>query len=70
MNLERIFSVLCTYEYTNLKNNPSIYGIIHHYIHWGYTFENYLIDTESTTENSKENNKLNHYDLIKVWTGR
>lgn len=62
MNLERIFSVLCTNEYENLKDNPSIYGIIHHYIHWGYTFENYLKD--------KEDDKLNNYDLIKVWTGR
>jgi hypothetical protein len=70
MNLERIFSVLCTYEYNNLKDNPSIYGIIHHYIHWGYTFESYLIDSESTSKNRKDSNKLNHYDLIKVWTGR
>ena len=62
MNLERIFSVLCTYEYDNLKENPSLYGIIHHYIHWGYTFESYLMDIEKS--------KLNHYDLIKVWTGR
>jgi hypothetical protein len=65
MNLERIFSVLCTYEYNNLKDNPSLYGIIHHYIHWGYTFESYLIDKDN-----KEDKKLNHYDLIKVWTGR
>lgn len=70
MNLERIFSVLCTYEYNNLKDNPSIYGIIHHYIHWGYTFESYLIDRESANENPNEDNKLNHCDLIKVWTGR
>ncbi len=62
MNLERIFSVLCTNEYENLKNNPSIYGIIHHYIHWGYTFDSYLKD--------KDKNNLDYYDLIKVWTGR
>lgn len=62
MNLERIFSVICSNEHDELKVNPSIYGIIHHYIHWGYTFESYLID--------KEENKLNNYDLIKVWTGR
>ena len=57
MNLERIFSVISTYEYNNLKDNPSIYGIIHHYIHWGYTFENYLNDKESY--NKKKNKKKN-----------
>jgi hypothetical protein len=30
----------------------------------------YLIDTESIKETPNEDNKLNHYDLIKVWTGR
>ena len=70
MNLERIFSVLCTYEYNNLKENSSLYGIIHHYIHWGYTFDSYLNDKKSVNENNNKNNKLNHCDLIKVWTGR
>lgn len=62
MCIERIFSLICSYEYVDLQNNPSIYGIIHHYIHWGYTFEKYLED--------KNKNNLDHLDLVKVWSGR
>ena len=62
MNLERVLSVIFTYEYEPLRKDPSIYGIIHHYIHWGYLFENYI--------NDKKNKKLEKYDLLKVWSGR
>ena len=62
MNFERIFSVLCSYEYQELYEQKSLYGIIHHYIHWGYNFENYI-------EDQKEN-KLEQLPLIKVWSGR
>ena len=44
---------------------PSIYGTIHHYIHWGYQYLNYLEDMKNNTENPK-----NHLDIIKVWSGR
>ena len=62
MNLERVLSVIFSYEYEPLRKDPSIYGIIHHYIHWGYLFENYI--------NDKKNKKLENYDLLKVWSGR
>ena len=62
MDFERIFALICFYENRDLINKPSIFGIIHHYIHWGYTLEQYLTD--------KINNNLNRYDIIKVWTGR
>lgn len=62
MNFERIFGLLCCYENSNLVNNPSIFGIIHHYIHWGYTYDSYI--------NDKNTDKLKDLKLIKVWTGR
>ena len=62
MNFERIFSVICSYEHQELYDKKSIYGIIHHYIHWGYNFEKYLED--------QKQNKLEHFPLIKVWSGR
>lgn len=62
MNFERIFSVICSYEHKELYEQKSIYGIIHHYIHWGYNFEQYIED--------QKKNKLEQYPLIKVWSGR
>ena len=62
MNFERIFPLVCFAEDNELIKNPSLFGIIHHYIHWGYTFENYLAD--------KENNSNDRFPIIKVWTGR
>ena len=62
MDFERIFALLCMFENEDLYLSPSIFGIIHHYIQWGYTFEKYLID--------KQNNKISNYDIIKVWSGR
>ena len=62
MNLERIFGLICTIENRNLIINPSFYGKIHHYIHWGYTFDMYL--------NDRQKNNLDKYDIIKVWSGR
>lgn len=69
MNLERIFGLICTYENNNLIQNPSFYGKIHHYIHWGYTFDMYLID-KSNDNKLNDNKKLDKYDIIKVWSGR
>jgi hypothetical protein len=62
MNLERIFGLICTIENRNLILNPSFYGKIHHYIHWGYTYDMYL--------NDRNKNNLDKYDIIKVWSGR
>ena len=62
MDFERIFGLICNYQ-NNDVNNPSIYGIIHHYIHWGYSYDSYLKD-------KCEDGKLNHLDIIKVWSGR
>ena len=62
MDFERIFGLICFYENKNLINEISLYGKIHHYIHWGYTYDNYISD--------KNNNKLDHLDIIKVWSGR
>jgi hypothetical protein len=61
MSVERIFGLICSYENIDLQLNPSIFGKIHHYIHWGYTYENYTLD--------KNNNNLK-VPLIKIWTGR
>jgi hypothetical protein len=62
MDFERIFGLICFYENNNLINDISLYGKIHHYIHWGYTYDNYL--------NDKSNNKLDNLDIVKVWSGR
>ena len=58
MNLERILGLIFTYENPDLIQQPSIYGIIHHYIHWGYSYNKYL------------NESIPDLDIIKVWTGR
>jgi len=63
MDFERIFGLICNYENKNF-DNPSMYGIIHHYIHWGYTYDSYLKDKY------QDSNKLDHLDIIKVWSGR
>lgn len=62
MNFERIFSVLCTLMKNELYEEKSIYGDIHEYIEWGYTYNNYIKDIE--------NSDLEKFDLIKTWNGR
>ena len=57
MNIERIFGLLCSIEKPELFDAPSLFGTIHSYIKWGYTFEEYKTDP------------LN-LPLIKVWSGR
>jgi hypothetical protein len=61
MAFERIFGLLCSFETKELQKTPSIFGKIHHYLHWGYNYENYILD--------KSSNKI-EVPLIKVWTGR
>ena len=58
MSFERIFGLICNIEDKELINNISLFGKIHHYIHWGFTYEKYL------------NEDIDRYELIKVWTGR
>lgn len=62
MDLERIFSLVCYSEINDDCNEISLYGKIHHFIHWGYTYDKYIDDYD--------NNRIDHYDLIKVWSGR
>jgi hypothetical protein len=41
-----------------------MFGKIHHYIHWGYTYNMYKSDKMQNLE------LLDKYELIKVWSGR
>jgi hypothetical protein len=61
MNLERIFALMCINENSSLSKEPSIFGIIHEYTRFGYSYEDYI--------NDKNNNNLSK-EIIKVWTGR
>lgn len=62
MNLERIFALMCINEEKELIENPSIFGIIHEYTRFGYSYEDYIKDIK--------NDNLNDKEIIKVWTGR
>jgi hypothetical protein len=62
MNLERIFALITTYENDVLSTEPSIYGIIHHYIHWGYTYNNYLDDKNDNHQNDNHQNDNHQND--------
>jgi hypothetical protein len=60
--LERIFGLICCNEEPELKNKPSLFGLIHSVKkEYKYTYDDYIYD--------KNNNDL-HYKFIKVWTGR
>jgi hypothetical protein len=61
MNLERVFATICSYEISEMTKYPSIFGNIHSFIKWGYSYEQYIED--------KNNNTIN-LPIIKVWTGR
>jgi hypothetical protein len=62
MNLERIFALICIHEDCSLSKEPSIFGAIHEYIRFGYSYEDYLED--------RKNNNIDNKEIIKVWTGR
>lgn len=62
MCIERVFAVLCFIEEENLKKKPSMFGIIHDYLNWGYSFREYKRDEMIEA--------LNNFPIIKVWTGR
>jgi len=57
MAVERVFALLCCIEKPDLIDEPSLYGRIHDYCPWGYSFKKY-----------KE--KPLPLPIIKVWTGR
>jgi intein/homing endonuclease len=62
-HFERILSVLITYEKYE-KQSPlttSIFGNIHDYCKWEYTYTDYISD--------KMNNNIN-LPIIKIWSGR
>jgi hypothetical protein len=62
MNFERIFALMCIHENNILSKEPSIFGIIHEYTRFGYSYDDYIQD--------KNNNYLSKKEIIKVWTGR
>ena len=62
MCIERVFAVLCFIEEENLKKKPSMFGIIHDYLNWGYSFREYKRDEMIEA--------LKNFQIIKVWTGR
>jgi hypothetical protein len=65
MNMERIFGLICSMELLGIKDSEkSLYGIIHNYIQWGYTFQEYIQDT------MKNNSRIANLPIVKVWTGR
>jgi len=64
MLMERIFGLICTIENKELENDPSIFGRIHSYIKWGYTFDEYIAYLIN------KNNMVLRYPIIKVWSGR
>lgn len=64
MCLERVFAVLCHCEDNELKDKHPIAGEITD-DHWRlgrYTYDNYVEE--------KQNNQLDHYTIVRVWTGR
>lgn len=57
-NTERIFAVLCHNLNKKLIKSNSIFGNIHKYIKWGYSYDEYISDSNNTRK------------IIKIWTGR
>ena len=62
MDIERVFALICINECEQLKFEPSIFGIIHNYMRFGYTYDEYC--------NDKKTYNLHNYEIVKVWTGR
>jgi len=57
MACERIFGALCCLEKPSLNDEPSLFGTIHNYCPWSYTYDKYMA------------NPL-QLPIIKVWSGR
>lgn len=60
-SLERIFGVIFTLEGRKNKKVFSLFGKIHDYQRFGYSYDNYLQDLQS---------KKLPQPIVKVWTGR
>jgi hypothetical protein len=60
--LERIMAVLFYNEYPQLIGIKSLFGTIHSYIKWGYSYDNYINDIRKYKRAIRP--------IIKVWTGR
>lgn len=58
---ERIFACMIYSQYPALKKCPSLFGSIFNYLHFGYSYEEYINDVNNRTINKP---------VIKVWTGR
>ena len=58
---ERIFACMIYSQYPSLKTCPSLFGSIFNYLHFGYSYEQYINDVNNRTINKP---------VIKVWTGR
>lgn len=61
-SLERVFGIIFVCEYPILKKVKSLFGSIHGYQRWGYSYDNYYQDFFINKKVSKP--------WIKVWTGR
>ncbi len=59
--LERILGIIFYTENPKLKYQKSIFGDIHKYLRWGYTYNEYTTDLKKGTITKP---------IIKVWTGR
>jgi hypothetical protein len=59
--LERLFGIIFSSESKTKFKNKSLFGYIHNYQKFGYSYDEYI--------NDLNNKKLPQY-IIKVWTGR
>ena len=59
MCVERIFAMICQKEIPELYSDCSFYGVIHSFIRWEYSYEDYQRERD-----------LGLYKIVKVWTGR
>lgn len=66
--LERIFGLLCCMENPDLFEHSSLFGNIFHYVEkyspdsWSFNYHDYLV--------AKNNQEINDYYFIKIFTGR
>jgi hypothetical protein len=68
MSFERVFSILfyITKFTNNLPvNSISVFGCIHDFCRWGYTYEQYILDY-----NNMNKFIFNMKKIVKTWSGR
>lgn len=59
--LERLFGIIFSSDKNQIYKNKSLFGIIHSYQNFGYSYDEYINDIK--------NNKIPKY-IVKVWSGR